>query len=966
MDALPQKNPAAMLEAKERIATSLARRNRLDEAITLLGQAILEANSSRRVPRDDIYRTALVLAAVEYQDGRGAASEAIVARMVRPPTGAAPVPQSLSGQAHTLYAKILTDRGDVEQAKQILLGRLQAVRLLATPGARIERVQLLIGAAELAIAENRLGEGEAAYREALRLGDGIAELANLRPRMALGLANVLVALGRYDEARNLVRAIGSGPYGQTGVVTREGLNLKLTQGAIDLAQGRGEPAMAAFRTVIADWPKVGRIDDPIALAAQNYLGNLAIKRERWKDAESAFRAIVEATRGKSGPARQTFLNAAAKLGLVLARSGRPADGEDIILKAGARQLSTIDRDDSTIYFTALALAQTRFLLAQSSDALGPAREALRLWRERSQVATRYRFANAAYAVDVPEYREEEGREVFETFAEAAWRGSLQTPQQRATLADEAFVALQEAESGSVDQAVVQAGLRAYAEQRESGLGELIRKRQALGEAFAARDATLARARVAPATPLPLLQQYASERDAILRDTRDLDERIARAFPQYASFARPSPLNLAQVQSLLGQDQALLYVVPTRFGVQAMAITRDGIDWHRSPMSSRELGLDVSRLLWDCDEQVAVPPALARKWLAETGGDYAFDRKRALRLYRQLVEPLASRLAGKRRVFVVASGPLSSLPFGILVTRDPQGSDKEPSDLRATAWMADAWELAVLPTVQSLELLKGARRPPDEGGGAIRFTGYGDPLVGGTGETRGMQKARSGTARIRSIARDRSGQLAALRQLGRLYGTVDELEDMRKAFAAGPDSLHLAAANTETALKSANLANVQVLAFATHGLMAGELFPGSEPGLVFTPPRSATPRDDGYLTASEIMGLRLSADWVILSACNTAAGDGTAGATGLSGLARAFFYAGARDLLVSHWAVHDDVAALITAEAIRLKRTDPSLSRAGALQRAVRAVRDDPQNDFPASTWAHPSAWAPFSLVGIGD
>ena len=264
------------------------------------------------------------------------------------------------------------------------------------------------------------------------------------------------------------------------------------------------------------------------------------------------------------------------------------------------------------------------------------------------------------------------------------------------------------------------------------------------------------------------------------------------------------------------------------------------------------------------------------------------------------------------------------------------------------------------------MLKGARRPPDEGGGTIRFTGYGDPLLGSSGKTRGGQKARSAAPRLRSIAPDRSGQLAALQKLSRLPGTVDELELMRQAFAAGPESLHLAAANTETALKSANLANIQVLAFATHGLMGDELFPGSEPGLVFTPPRTATRRDDGYLTASEIMGLRLTADWVILSACNTAAGDGTEGATGLSGLARAFFYAGAHDLLVSHWAVHDDVAARITAEAIRLKRSDPSLSRAGALQRAIRAVRDDPENDFPASTWAHPSAWAPYSLVGIGD
>lgn len=966
MEVLPQKNPATMLEAKERIAISLWRRNRLDDAVTLLGQAISEANASRRVSRDDIYRAAMTLAAVQYQDGRNAASEAIVSRMVRPPTGAVPIPPSLSGQAHTLYARILTDRGEVEQAKRLLLDRLQKLRPLATPGARIERVQLLIGAAELAIAENRLGEGETAYREALRLGDGIAQIALLRPRMAIGLANVLIALGRFDEARDLVRAIGGGPYRQTGGPTRERLNLVLTEGAINLSQGRGQPAASAFNTVIADWPKVGRADDPIVLAAQSYRGNLALKRERWSEAEGAFRAIVDATRGKPGPARQTFLNAAAKLGLVLARSGRPAEGEQIILTAGAKQLSTIDRDDSTIYFTALALAQTRFLLAESKDALAPAREALRLWRARSQVATRYRFSNASYSTDVPEYREEEGREVFETFAEAAWRGSLQTPQRRASLADEAFVALQEAEVGSVDQALVQAGLRAVAEQRESGLGELIRKRQMLGEAFAVKDATLARARVASSTPPPLLQQYESERDAILRDARDLEERITRAFPEYASFGQPKQLDVAQVQSLLGPDQALLYVVPTRFGTHSMAITREGIDWQRSTVNPKELGLDVSRLLWDCDQDVAVAPALAARWTKETGGDYSFDRQRALRLYRELVEPLAPRLAGKRRVFVVSSGPLSSLPFGILVIRQPDGSDSDPAALRATAWMADAYEVAVLPTVQSLQLLKDAPRSPGTRDDAIRFAGYGDPLVGGEGATRGVHKAWSGTTRIRSIATDSRGLINALRKLSRLPGTVDELERMRRALGVGPDSLHLAAANTETSLKGANLMDIQVLAFATHGLMGGELFPGAEPGLVFTPPNVATARDDGYLTASEIMGLQLTAEWVILSACNTAAGDGTAGATGLSGLARAFFYAGARDLLVSHWAVHDDVAARITAEAIRLKRSNPSLSRAGALQRAARAVRNDPDNDSAASTWAHPGAWGPYSLVGIGD
>jgi CHAT domain-containing protein len=136
--------------------------------------------------------------------------------------------------------------------------------------------------------------------------------------------------------------------------------------------------------------------------------------------------------------------------------------------------------------------------------------------------------------------------------------------------------------------------------------------------------------------------------------------------------------------------------------------------------------------------------------------------------------------------------------------------------------------------------------------------------------------------------------------------------------------------------------------------------------VFTPPPQASDADDGYLTASEVTELKLDADWVILSACNTAAGDGSEGAPGLSGLARAFLYAGARNLLVSHWPVRDDVAARLTVDAIRRRQADPRLSRAEALQQAMRAIRDDPAHDGAAGeTWAHPNAWAPFSLIGDG-
>ena len=113
-------------------------------------------------------------------------------------------------------------------------------------------------------------------------------------------------------------------------------------------------------------------------------------------------------------------------------------------------------------------------------------------------------------------------------------------------------------------------------------------------------------------------------------------------------------------------------------------------------------------------------------------------------------------------------------------------------------------------------------------------------------------------------------------------------------------------------ETGELAQYRIVHFATHGALAGQVSDKSEPGLLLTPPATPSEEDDGYLTASEIAGLKLDADWVILSACNTAAADApNAGA--LSGLARAFFYAQARALLVSHWEVNSEATVkLVTA------------------------------------------------------
>ncbi len=151
-------------------------------------------------------------------------------------------------------------------------------------------------------------------------------------------------------------------------------------------------------------------------------------------------------------------------------------------------------------------------------------------------------------------------------------------------------------------------------------------------------------------------------------------------------------------------------------------------------------------------------------------------------------------------------------------------------------------------------------------------------------------------------------------------------------------------------------------FATHGLLAGEVAEfaqlNAEPALVLTLPEKPTEFDDGLLTASEVAQLRLNADWVVLSACNTASG-GKPGAEALSGLARAFFYAGGRSLLVSNWEVETKSAVDLMVATFAAIAADPKLSHGEALQKSMLAMLRNVQHP----EWADPKFWAPFVVVG---
>jgi CHAT domain-containing protein len=274
---------------------------------------------------------------------------------------------------------------------------------------------------------------------------------------------------------------------------------------------------------------------------------------------------------------------------------------------------------------------------------------------------------------------------------------------------------------------------------------------------------------------------------------------------------------------------------------------------------------------------------------------------------------------------------------------------------------------VLPAVSSLTSL---RRFAEARHATNPFVGFGDPdFCGGKVESvqvKGIQTVNlfdGGAANV-------DGGLRHLPLLPPLPDTASELRAVAQALRTPPSSVHLQHDATVTKVKSLDLSDVRVVAFATHGLVAGDLPALTEPALALTRPAEPTEEDDGLLRASDMPQLKLNADWVVLSACNTAAADGTPGAEGLSGLAKAFFYAGARSLLVSHWPVDSAATVKLTTSAFRALNSDKrksyqKIGRAEAFRRAMLAMIDGAGKSTKTAYEAHPLYWAPFVVVGEG-
>ena len=526
-----------------------------------------------------------------------------------------------------------------------------------------------------------------------------------------------------------------------------------------------------------------------------------------------------------------------------------------------------------------------------------------------------------------------------------------------------------------------AALGARAAANDPALAGLVRERQDLAAQWQAADRQIT----------DLLAQSSQRNEETERELRSriaaLDSRIAEidgslatSYPAYRDLAAPAALTLAQVRDVLRPSEAVIQIMSAPDATDVWAVTRDGIVWHRAPIASTELqrlvralrcGLDAAAWTGGGTQRCAVALGLDPSVTVAPKDVLPFDVARAHRLYEQLLAPLRNAIDGKD-LLVVGSGALTSLPLQVLVTEAPSPT-AAIDDYANVAWLGRKHAVTVLPSLSSLGALRRLARPSE----AKRpYLGFGNPLLSGTDGTdrRAFEVAACDPATPAPLAVASSALAAApllrttsideLRRQPPLPETADELCRVARFTRAAADDVLTGARATEAAVKSLSqsgrLADARVLHFATHGLLAGEtaLFNAArtEPSLLLTPPAQASDTDDGLLTASEVAALKLDADWVILSACNTASGDDV-GAEQLSGLARAFFYAGARALLVSHWAVNSDATVKLVTSAFETLSRDPSAGPARALAAAMAAMIGSGGRN------AHPAYWSPFVVVG---
>jgi CHAT domain-containing protein/tetratricopeptide (TPR) repeat protein len=836
--------------------------------------------------------------------------------------------------------------------------------------------------------QGRYSEAEPIYRRAI----AVAEKALGPEHPDLGeilndLAELYDHQARFGEAEAaLARAlsIGERALGQEHADVARLLN---NLASVQVVRGRHPEAEAHYRRALAIREKALGPGHPLVGQSLNNLAALYLAMNVADGVEPLLQRGLEIREKALGPDHASVAPSLINLAAFYRDRGRFDEAEPLMARAVAITRAAMGPEHPKV---AEALSSRAWLAASRSDW----RAARDLWRDSTAILQRRTRLGVGAASETTGMKEASRSSwQFAGYVKAAHRMAGQDGAALEASAREMFETAQWARHSEAATALSQLAARSAA--GSSVFAALVRERQdLLAEKDNKEQRLLAAITGSPAERRPGVEA------AVAARLKVVEARLAEIAARLSEEPAFAPLSLssvavAEVQADLRDSEALVLFLDTpAIGAAAeesfvWVVTRSDVRWARIEAGTTALaeavdalrcGLDASA--WRDKGGIACRRLLR---VAENPADDAalpFSVPIAHELYETLFGQVEDLIAGKS-LLIVPSGPLTRLPFHVLAVKE-QGA----ADMKAVRWLVRDHALTVLPSVASLKALRRATRPSAAARPSI---GFGNPLLDGlqsdpdhgsgfaelarqarirkgcaeatrkrTGALRGMRRSLIAPEQAEGLA-----SLRLLRMQTPLPETADELCAVARSLSSDVDEVRLGARATESEVKqlsaTGELARYRVVHFATHGTLPGQVPGIREPGLVLTPPDAATAEDDGYLSAPEIAGLKLDADWVILSACNTAAGEGEGeAAEALSGLARAFFYAGARAILVSHWEVESEAATRLITGAIGTATHAPHEGRAEALRRAMLALVD---NGSPEE--AMPSFWAPFIVAGEG-
>jgi CHAT domain-containing protein len=428
---------------------------------------------------------------------------------------------------------------------------------------------------------------------------------------------------------------------------------------------------------------------------------------------------------------------------------------------------------------------------------------------------------------------------------------------------------------------------------------------------------------------------------VSRRIEDLSLQVQAASPGYNQLV-DAVVGADQVLALLRSDEALVQVLLGETGSALFLARPGGVSVRLVEVTEAEAARSVARL------RAGLGPGA-------DGSIPRYDLEAAHALYRSLLGPVDAELASARHLITVPTGPLLSLPFAVLVTEPPPPG----ADYATVRWLGRRSAVSLVPSARAFVDLRAVARVS---GAPEPFVGFGDfvPYSPDSLAQADVRLSRDCLAEPERVTTYRG----TLQGLGELPLTGQEVRAVARTFGVGPGSLFLKGEFNEPRVEALDLNRYRVLYFATHALLPAEFDCQPEASLLAslsTPPR---PGEDGLINSSEVLRLRLDADLVVLSACNTGGPGGKAGGESLSGLARSFFFAGARSMLVSHWPVEDTSTAELMVRLFEGVRARPGIGLAEALRQAQLSLMADarrPGLEFRS----HPLFWGAFTLVGDG-